>query len=72
MAENTYLEEFSGILIAVENSDGSSENADIKTNSEVSWEEWGVGAVLLEHHLSLEEKTLRSSTVGLLRLINHN
>ena len=67
-----YLEELSCILIAVINTDASSKNADIKANSEITWEHGETRAVLLQHHLSLKEDTLRGSTVDLSGLANHN
>ena len=67
-----YLEELSSVLIAVINTDASSENADIKANSKVTREHGEARAVLLQYHLSLEEDTLRSSTVYLSWLADHD
>ena len=38
----TYVEELSGVLISVINTDCSSAESDIKADSEVSWLEWHV------------------------------
>lgn len=59
-------------MIAVVNSNGSSADADIEANSEFIWAQRQSRAVLLEDDLSLEESTLRSSTVDLLWLSDHN
>lgn len=68
----TYLEEFSSILIAISNSDASAVDADIEANSEVGRLEGRVRAILFQNHLSLQESSLGSTTVSLLRLDDHN
>jgi len=64
----SYLEELSGVLISVSDSDCFAINADIKTNSEVKWLVWTL--VRFKNHLSFQEDTLRSSTVHFLGLVD--
>lgn len=64
--------ELSRVLIAVVDTDASAENSNVKSNSEVPWEHWEARTVLLKDHLSLEEDTLRSATVDLAGLTDHN
>ena len=59
----TYIEKFPGVFVSIIDSNSSSANSDIKTNSEVGWLEWHFGAVLLQYHLPVKEGSLRSSTV---------
>lgn len=44
-------------------------NADIKANTEVLWHEWAL-SIALQHHLAIEESSLRHARVDLLWL-NH-
>ena len=67
----TYFKEFSGVFIAVVDTDATSKDADIEANSEITWKHREARTVLLKDHLSLEENTLRSATVDLLGLTNH-
>ena len=69
---NTYLEEFSSILITVINSNGSAADTNVEAYSEIGWLKWHAGAILFDHKLSFEESTLWSSTVDHLGLSNHN
>ena len=69
---STYGEEFSSILIAVINSNGSTADSNVEAYSEISWFEWHTGAILFDHELSLEESTLWSSTINHLGLSDHN
>lgn len=66
------MEEFSGILITVINSNGSTADANVEAYSEISWLKRHTGAILFDHKLSFEESTLWSSTVDHLGLSNHN
>ena len=68
----TYLEEFSGILITVINSNGSTADTNVEANSEISGFKWHTGAILFDDELSLKESTLWSSTINHLGLSNHN
>ena len=68
----TYLEEFASVLVAVIDADGAAEDANVKANAEVRWKHRKAGAVLLQDHLALEEHSLRSATVGLARLADHD
>jgi len=70
--QNTYIEELSGILVAVVDSNGSSADAHIEADSEVSWLEWHLASVLLDDHLSLEESTLGRAGVDHLGLGDHD
>ena len=65
---NTYLEELTSVLVAVVNANGASAETEVKADSEISWLKWHLGSVLLDHHLSLQEDTLRSTRIGLLWL----
>lgn len=67
-----YLEELSGVVITVVDSNLASIDADVETDVEVLGQEGGLGAVLLENHLALEEGTLEGSTVGLAGLSDHD
>ena len=67
-----YLEELSGVLIAVIDADATAENANVKANSEVTRKHGKARAVLLQDHLSLKEDTLRSATVDLSGLTDHD
>ena len=62
----TYFKEFSGILIAVVNSNCSSADSNIESNSKVFWLEWHIRAILLDYHLSIKESTLWCSRIDLL------
>jgi hypothetical protein len=68
----TYLEEFSSVLINIINSNRSTADTDIKTDSEVGWLEWHLGSVLLDDHLSIEESALWCSRVDLLWFSDQN
>ena len=68
----TYFKELSCVIVAVVDTDAATKNADIKANSEISWKHWETRAVLLKDHLSLKENSLRSATVDLLGLTDHN
>ena len=68
----TYLEELSCVLITVVDANATAENANIEANSEVTREHRKTRAVLLEDHLSLEENALRSTTVFLSWLTDHD
>jgi hypothetical protein len=59
-------------LIAIVDSDASSKDANIETNSEISWEHGSTRSILLEDHLALEEDALRSTAVNLAGLANHD
>ena len=66
----TYLKEFTSVHVAVVDPDGSTTNSNVKTNTEVSWLEWHITSVLLQHHLAIEEGTLHGTSINLLGL-NH-
>lgn len=68
----TYCIIFSGVLIAIVNSNSSSTDANVEADLEVSWLEWHSRAVLLDHELSLQEGSLWSSRVDLLWLGDHD
>jgi len=68
----TYVEKFSGIRISIIDSNSSSADSNIKSNTEVSWFKWHVRSILLDNHLSLEESTLWGSTIDLFRFGYHN
>ena len=68
----TYIEEFSSVLVTISYPDSSSVHADIKANSEVLGQERLLGAVPPNHHLPLEEDSLRSATVDLFGLVDHD
>lgn len=65
-------EESSSVFVAVVNSNLASVNANIATDAEVLRHEGGLRTVLLEDHLTVEESTLESSTVGLTGLSDHD
>ena len=69
---DTYIEEFSSVLVTVIDSDAAAENANVKANSEVSGEHGESRAILLQDHLSLKENALRGSAVHLSRLTDHD
>ena len=69
---NTYCEEFSGVLVSIVDTDRSAAKSDVEANSEVSGLEWHVRAVLLQDHLSGKEWTLHGSTVHDLWLSDQN
>jgi hypothetical protein len=60
------------VLITVVDADASTKNSNVQTNSEVPWKHWEARTVLLEDHLSLEEDSLRSATVDLAGLTDHD
>jgi len=62
------IKEFSTVLIAIINSNGSSADSNVKTNSEVLWLERHIWAILLDDHLSLQEGSLWGTTIDLLWL----
>ena len=64
--------ELSCVLITVVDADASAENANVQTNSEVPRKHGEARTVLLEDHLSLEEDSLRSATVDLAGLTDHD
>ena len=66
----TYFEEFTSILIAVVDPDRPAANTEIKTDSEVSWLEWHLSAILLQDHLAVKEGALHGACIDLLWL-NH-
>jgi len=68
----TYIEIFSGILIAIINSNSSAADSNVEADSEISWIEWHAGAILLDHKLSIEEMSLGSSRVYHLWLGDHH
>ena len=68
----TYNKEFSGVLITIVDSNGSSTDADIKSDLEVQWLEWHIWTVLLNDYLSLQETALWSSWVDLFWLTNQD
>jgi len=66
------FEKFSGIFIAVINSNRSTTDSNVEANGKVLWLEWHLGSVLLEDHLPLEESALWCSTVDHLWLSDHD
>jgi len=68
---DTYVEELSGVLVSVGDTDGAAMDSDVAANHEVLGHEGGL-AVALEDHLSLEEGTLGDASVGLLGLDDHD
>lgn len=68
----TYEEERSGVLVSVIDSNRATTDANVEADVEVSGLEGHLRAVLLEHHLSLKEGTLRSASVDDLRFNNLN
>jgi hypothetical protein len=68
----TYLEIFSGVLIAIINSNCSTANSNIEADIEISWFERHAGAILLDNQLSIEEMPLGSSRVDHLWLGDHH
>lgn len=59
LRSSTIKEERSGILVSVVDSDGAAADANVETDIEVSGLKGHLRTILLEHHLSLEESTLR-------------
>ena len=55
---NTYVEESARVFVAVGDADCSTEDADVLADAEVRRHEWAARAVLLEHHLSVQEGAL--------------
>ncbi len=68
----TYLEELTGVLVSIIDSNTATVDANVKANTEVLGHEWLLGTVWLQHHLSLQEGTLGSTRVDLLGLSNHD
>ena len=66
----TYLKEFTSVFIAIIDPNRPSADSKVEPDSEVSWLERHVGAVLLKDHLSIKESTLHGTTVNLFWL-NH-
>lgn len=66
------LEELTSVLISVINSNTSAIDANVETDTEILGHERLLGSIWLEHHLSLQEGTLRSTRVDLLGLSDHN
>ena len=64
----TYLEEFSCVFVAIVDPYGSTTNTDIEADSEVSWLERHLRAVLLQDHLAVEEGALHRACIHLLWL----
>jgi len=67
----TYIKELSCVLISVIDTDCTSMDANIKTNTEVLRHEWA-HTITFKDHLALKECTLRNTRVHLLGLNNHN
>ena len=67
----TDIEELSGVLISIINADSSAEDANIKTDAEISWQERSARAILFEDHLSFQEDALRSAGVDFLWFVDH-
>lgn len=62
----------SSVVITLVDSDASSGDTNVDSDREVFWKERQTRAVLLQNHLSLEEDSLRGSSVHLLGLIEHD
>ena len=61
----TYFKIFTSILITIVNSNSSSANSDVESDSEISWFKWHLGSILLNYHLSLKESTLWCTRINL-------
>jgi hypothetical protein len=72
MMVDSYLEEFTGVLVNVVDADAASEDADIEADAEVGGEHGETRAVLLQDHLALEEDALGGAAVNLARLTDHD
>ena len=59
----TYEEKLSSVLISVVDSNRAAAESDVEADIEVGRLEGHLGAVLLKHHLSIEEGTLRSTGI---------
>ena len=68
----TYIIELSCIVIAVVDTDLSSVNSNINSDTEIGWHERTLRAVLLEDHLSLKECSLWGTRVSDLRFSEHD
>ena len=68
----TYIIELSCIVIAVVDTDLSSVNSNINSDTKIGWHERTLRAVLLEDHLSLKECSLWGTRVSDLRFSEHN
>jgi len=68
----TYIKIFTSILITIVNSNSSSTNSDVKSNSEISWLERHLRSILLNHHLSFKESTLWCTRINLFWFCNQN
>jgi len=68
----TYLEELAGVLVSIVQSNASSADLMVLTDSEVLRLEGHLGTVLFDNHLSLQESTLGSSRVNNLGFSDHN
>ena len=68
----TYIIELSCIVIAVVDTDLSSVNSNINSNTKIGWHERTLRAILLKDHLSLKECTLWGSRVSDFRFSEHD
>ena len=68
----TYIIELSCIVITVVDTDLSSINSNINSNTKIVWHERTLRAILLEDHLSLQESSLWGTRVCDLRFSEHD
>jgi hypothetical protein len=70
LESDTYFKEFSAVIITIIDADLSAVDSNVAANAEVLGK---VGlAICLDDHVALQERTLRDSTVLLLRLCDHD
>jgi len=68
----TFHEEFSSVVIAVVDAEDAAVDSDVKSNSEVVGHEGLLGAVTLEDHVAVKERSLGNTRVHLLGLGDHD
>ena len=68
----TYIIELSCIVVAVVDTDLSSVNSNVNSNTKIVWHERTLRAVLLEDHLSFQERSLWGTRVFDLRFSEHD
>ena len=68
----TYLKVFTRILIAIVNSNCTSTDSNVKSDSEIRWFEWHLRSILLDDHLSLKESTLWCTRIYLFWFCDQN
>ena len=59
-------------MISIVDSNATTVDSNVKTNTEILRHKWFLRSVRLEDHLSLEESTLWGTRINLLGLSDHN